>query len=361
MYLEKGAQSLAQGNVSEAEQAWLAASRLTPENPNVYRVLIELYRAQGRLSEAHTVANRLADVAPKEPHVLCELAEAELRVPGNALTTIASQDALRAAKIEPECVRALTVAGDACLRAGDYKQGLGYLRRATQLKPEDVPLTIHLIGKMLETSDIQGVREIVDGLIRRYPGYAQGYVLMATVCALYPQNSPENRSTESLLLKALRLDPTNALAHAKLGVLHLNARDGKRALPHLEAAQYLGYNSSALIFNLHQAYKLLGRNVEAQRALTDFTKISQLENEQNTLEKQQVGSPGDREIQKRLERVNLLLEKAQSAYKAKWAVPTSAAIPGTLPEARNRIDNPSTPLPIEDEIEGGSPLKGTLP
>src|SRR5262245_47320861 len=49
--LERGTLLLARGQPAEAEQAWQTASRLTPDNPNVYRALSALYRSQGRLAE----------------------------------------------------------------------------------------------------------------------------------------------------------------------------------------------------------------------------------------------------------------------------------------------------------------------
>src|ERR1051326_3812513 len=244
-HLYRGAELLEQKQPALAEQEWLAAKQLTPDNPNVYRALGELYRAQGRMAEAHTVYNRLADLVPKEPHVLCTFAEEEVHHSSRSTFEDAVKDAIRAAEMEPNCVRALTVAGDACLDKGDQKRGLDYLHRAVSLKPEDVPLTLHYINRMLEANDRAGVLAASRELTQRYPGYAQGYALMATVSDLYPRDSPEARSTESLLLKALRLDPTNALAHAKLGYVYLKSADYKRAVSHLEAARLLPFEQSS--------------------------------------------------------------------------------------------------------------------
>src|SRR5438105_4588141 len=77
-HLYRGAEFLKQGQPALAEQEWLAARQLTPDNPNTYRALSELYRVQGRIGEARTARNRLADLVPGEPHVLCTFVQAEL-------------------------------------------------------------------------------------------------------------------------------------------------------------------------------------------------------------------------------------------------------------------------------------------
>ncbi len=312
-HLYQGAERMKQGQQAQAEQEWLAAKQLTPDNPNVYRALGELYRAQGRIPQARVVYNRLADLVPKEPHVLCAFAEEEVRRSTQNTYEDAVKDALRAAALEPNCVRALTVAGDVSMDKGDQKRGLDYLRRAVRLKPEDVPLTLHYINRMLEANDPAGVLAAARDLTQRYPGYSQGYALMATVSDLYPHDSPEARSTEGLLLKALRLDPTNALAHAKLGYVYLRAGNIKRAVPHLEAARLLRFDQTSLLFNLSEAYRKSGRSADAARVEREFQQISRLENEISTLERQASMAPADTALQKRILDVRLALDRAKQA------------------------------------------------
>ena len=79
------------------------------------------------------------------------------------------------------------------------RRGLDYLKRAVKLKPEDVPLTLHYINRLLEANDLAGALTVARGLTERYPGYAQGYVLMAMAGGQYPPASPEARATEGLL------------------------------------------------------------------------------------------------------------------------------------------------------------------
>jgi predicted Zn-dependent protease len=338
-HLYRGQEFLQRGSPQDAEREWQAAAQLTPDNPNPYRALGELYRAQGRIPEASAAYNRLADLRPHEPHLLCELAAVEKRsIPewdASANSRIALHDAIRAATLEPDCVRALTTAGDICMERGDQKQGLGYLRHAVRLKPEDVPLILHCINSLFTANDIAGALQMARDLTQRYPGYAQGYALMAVACDLYPPDSPEAGSTEGLLLTALRLDPTNALAHVRLGFLYLKERAAKRAIPHLEAAHLLGYHKGDLMFQLTQAYRETGQTARAKRSLEDFYRISHLENEQSTLEQKAATEPDNADIRRQLDDVNAALTLAQRAYDREYSA--SRPHPAARPHATGNM------------------------
>jgi predicted Zn-dependent protease len=315
-HLYRGAELLRQKLPADAEREWLAARNLTPNDANVYRALGELYRAQGRTADARVAYNRLADVAPREPHVLCEFAEQELRSSTPENVAEATADALRAARLEPSCVRALTIAGDASMDQGDQKIGLSFLRRAVTLKPEDVPLALHLTNRLLEANDLAGALAVSRDLTRRYPGYSQGYALMATVCALYPRDTPESRSAAGLFLKALQCDPTNGLAHAKLGYLYVNTGDAARGIRHLEAARLLRYSQSSLLYTLARAYRSAGRDADSERVQREYQQIAKLEQQLTLLERQAQTAQGDAALQKRLRDTAAALDQARAGSTA---------------------------------------------
>src|SRR5207245_1540993 len=135
--------------------------------------------------------NRLADLAPAEPHSLCELAEAELQAGPAALLDAAAADGARAAVLEPGCVRAQTAAGNAWITKGDARRAIPYLRRAVLLKPADLPLSLHLARVLLDAQQPEAAARIGEELTRRYPGLADGYVLLATCYETYPPESHE--------------------------------------------------------------------------------------------------------------------------------------------------------------------------
>jgi predicted Zn-dependent protease len=313
-HLEAGAQHLQAGRLQEAEAAWLAAKQLTPDNPNVWRGLSALYRAQGRMPEAHEAVNRLADLVPKEPHLLCEFVAEELRRSPQGMYEATARDAERAATLEPNCVRALTLAGETAKRKGDDKRAIAYLRRAAQVKPEDVPLTLHLINTMLEANDAAGALETAQELTRRYPGYAQGYALIGVAAGAFPKDRLLGHQVEEALKTALRLEPTNALAHARLGQFYNTGGDPRRALPHLQAALLLYYDRTSLLFQLSQAYRAQGDTAAAERLFRAFQRISAQENQLSALQKQSATTPGDSELALRARQTTDALAEARRFY-----------------------------------------------
>jgi tetratricopeptide (TPR) repeat protein len=183
-----------------------------------------------------------------------------------------------------------------------------------RLKPEDVPLAIHLINTMLESNDPAGAVETAQALTKRYPGYAQGYVLYAIACQAFPPSSPEYRKAEEAFLNALRLEPTNSLAHARLGSLYNAKGDAKRAVEHLEAAWILYYERSSLLYQLSVAYRALGKTEDADRAFQSFNHISKLENELSALQKKRGMEPHRADLSQQIEQTNALLSQAKRAF-----------------------------------------------
>lgn len=290
-HLYRGGEWLKQGDPSQAEQEWRAAERLAPNNPNVPRMLGALYLAQRRFAEARTAYNRLADLAPKEPHTLCELARLELRLGTAPMLEAASKDSQRAATLEPDCVLAQTVAGDALIEQGDSRQGIAHLQRAVALKPADVSLTLHLANALLEANRLPEAAQVAKELTRRYPGYAQGYAMLGTIYLLSAPETTEAKEAPALLKKAARLEPTNVLAQERLGHYYLSKGDYREAVRYLEAALLLGAKRTPLLFALSRVYHEVGREAEAKNAQREFDRRSTLENQLTALERRTTQEP----------------------------------------------------------------------
>lgn len=272
---------------------------------------------QGRLNEARDALHRLADVAPREPHALCELAETELRSGQAALLEPAALDGSRAAALEPDCVRAQTVAGNAWLTRGDSRRAVEHLRRAVKLNPSDLPLTLHLAKTLLDAQRTAEAADLARGLVRRYPGFAEGYYLLATCYETYPPQSAEFRSVAEHLAKALTLEPTYARAQARTGYHLLAAGDARRALRHLEAARLLAPRDGSILFDLSRAYLALGRRAEAARVRQEFERGSALENEAAALEKRLLLDPRNERLYQRLEVVSRALGDPERVARAR--------------------------------------------
>ena len=331
--LNRGAAALEQGDARAAEAEWQAAATSAPTNANVYRALGTLYLRQGRLLEARQALNRWADLAPDEPHILCDLADAELTAGTTQLLDAAAQDGVRAAELEPECVRAQTVAGNALITKGFQTRSLPYLRRAVQLKPADIPLAVHFGKVLLSAQQPDEAARVGQRLIRKYPGAVEGYLLLAKSYLAFPADSPEAKSVTELLLKATALDPlspSSAEAQSRLGHQYVVSGDMPAAERCLKVARYLNPQDETALFDLHAAYQAQGRATEAEAALTEFRKRSAWDNEASTLEKQLLLDPKNEELYRRLGRVSAALGQPERLVRARnRAVVTApgAAVP----------------------------------
>jgi predicted Zn-dependent protease len=306
-HLYRGVEAMNAGRADEAERAWNEALRAAPENPNAWRALGGLYISQGRLAEARDLLRRLSDRAPGEEHTLCELAEVEFKQGNPDSVRAAAEDAARAARLEPACFRAHTVAGNAWLLLGDAARGLHHLRAAARLNPSDTPLVQQLIRGLLEGQQLPEATRRAEALTARYPGFAQGYALLAVCYQLHPPDTPRARKALETARRCIDLDPTNALGQAQVGRLMLRDGDRQAAVRHLEAARFLNPERTATLFDLARAYRVTGRRAEAEAVQTLFRTRSALENELAALAKQLVMDPANNRLAARKATVSRML------------------------------------------------------
>lgn len=331
-HLFAGIQRLNMGDATGAEAAWRAALRSEPRYGSAHRALGALYLSQGRLEEARQVLRQLASIAPREPHVLCELAEAGYLRGGPARVRLAAEDAELAVQLEPDCFRARTVAGNAWQELGDHRRGLAHLRAAVQLRPADVALAQQLVRGLLDGQQREEAAATARRLTEQYPGYAHGHALLAACYQLFPPGSPEQQALRPAAARALALDPTSALAHAVLGQALLNEGDASRAARHLEAARLLNPGRTATLFALARAYQLLGRAQLSEQLRTEFARRSMLENEVAALEKRLVLEPANARLRRRLQELARKLgEPERAARFAPDSAPSPQARPGASP------------------------------
>jgi tetratricopeptide (TPR) repeat protein len=283
--LERGKALLEQGRREEAEQEWRNAYRIAPNNPTVVKWLGTLYYSERRYPEAQQMFRHLAKVVPNEEHVLCQLAESELRAGGAELLPMATEDAILAAKHEPECFYAQRIAGEMMERKHDTKRAIEYLQQALSLHPADLPLRVKLISKHIENSDLERASTLTKELKLRYPGLAIGYALSGSISLYYPPQSVGFKAGEAEFLTALRLDPSDGAAHYQLGRYYCLQEKHERAVRHLEAASLLLNSPSRVLDDLSTAHAALGHGEIAKSIRALCSNRRQLEKEAFALAK----------------------------------------------------------------------------
>lgn len=133
-----------QGKDEAAEQLFLRANALAPDNRQVLEELVSYYRKQGRVADAVVVQERLVELAPKNLVYRLNLA------------TVAS-------------------------RIGEWTTAESALQKARQLAPDHVLPYIGLAHLRLQTGNLREAREYAQQAIECRPT-ARGYALLALIC-----------------------------------------------------------------------------------------------------------------------------------------------------------------------------------
>jgi tetratricopeptide (TPR) repeat protein len=181
-------------------------------------------------------------------------------------------------RVFPHSVRMLTGLGVAWYERGSYDQAAMRLCQAADLDPKD-PNPYLFLGKMLtaETVQPEGMAQRLERFARLQPENAQANYYYAL--SLWKQRKdPEDRKNlaqvESLLQKAVRLDPNLAAAHLQLGIVYAERNDFSQAITAYQKAAEADPGLAEPHYRLAQAYKRTGENRKAQQELQLYQQIS---------------------------------------------------------------------------------------
>jgi len=181
-------------------------------------------------------------------------------------------------RLFPGSIRMLLGLGSAWYAHGSYDQAVQRFCEASDLNPADS--TPYLFMSRLQKTDTIPSERLVEKLerfVRMRPDNAQAnysYALILWKRRKGPEDSGTSAQVESLLQKAVRLDPKLAVGHLQLGILYSERKDFSKAIlayqksieadPRLEEAHY----------RIAQVYKLTGENLKAKQQLEIFDQLS---------------------------------------------------------------------------------------
>jgi tetratricopeptide (TPR) repeat protein len=178
----------------------------------------------------------------------------------------------------PHSVRILLGLGVAWFIHGSYDQAIQYLGEASDLNPDD-PNPYLFLGKIqsVEASEPAAITERVARFVRLQPQNAFANYYYAV--SLWKQrNGPEDAQTaahvESLLEKAVALDPKLGEAYLQLGILYSERKDFPKAIAAYQQAVALNPHMEQAHYRLAQTYRLIGQNDKAQHELRLYEQIS---------------------------------------------------------------------------------------
>jgi tetratricopeptide (TPR) repeat protein len=315
---------LADGNPGEALRYFSRSARLRPSDFDAAYGLAAAYLKSARLREARTAAqplleNTSSDHKAKAHHLLAEIEEKE----GHPLEAVRHFQA--AAELQPSeenlfdwgaelllhhapepatnvfskgnclfptSMRMLVGLGVSWYVRGSYDKAIETLAEASDLAPDD-PLPHIFLGRLRSVDAGQSpvYVEKLGRFAQREPDNAQANSYYAL--SLWKQRGAPNTADnlpviESLLQKAIRLDPNLALAHLQLGTLYAEKGDFRSAIAaYLKAAQ----TDPALEephYRLAQAYKRTGQPQKAQAETQLYNDLSKQAAEQEDRQRREI-------------------------------------------------------------------------
>jgi tetratricopeptide (TPR) repeat protein len=271
---------LENGQFDEARKlaAELVASNVGTAREGMLRNLQgDIEERAGNLIAAAEAFQRAAHLDPSEEHLF--------DWGNNLLSLRAADDAVlvfeAAIKRHPSSARLHVGLGIARYARGDYNTAIQSFCRAADLEPAD-PRPIEFLGEMYGVSP-----DLASEITERVARFAKAQPTVASGQYYYAMNlwrapgaagataaAGENLKTvESLLKRAVTLDPKMTKAHLQLGILLAEQKRFDEAIPSLVEAIRLDPNLGQAHYRLAQAYQRTGQKELAAQSFAAFERL----------------------------------------------------------------------------------------
>ncbi len=278
------------------------ASRLNPGDPESHHLLGDVNEKLGNPLEAVREYQRAAELDPSEPNLFdwgTELLTHRALEP-------ATEVFAKGNRLFPNSVRMLVALGVAWYARGSYDRAAQCLASASDLAPGN-PTPYLFLGRMqsVETTPSLGSLERLERFAQLQPDNAlANYYYAVGLWKQSPGSDDTERSgrVESLLLKAVHLDPKLGAAYLLLGILYAQREDFSRAIStYQKAIEVSGEKVSLQVANpqleealeethyrLAQAYERTGDKARAQEQLQVHDQLSKKTKEDTERQRREI-------------------------------------------------------------------------
>ena len=278
------------------------ASLLNPNDPESHHALADAEEKLGKPLEAVREYQRAAELDPSEPNLFdwgTELLTHRALEPAAEVFT-------NGTRLFPTSVRMLIALGVAWHARGSYDHAAQCLAKASDLAPDN-PTPYLFLGRMqsVEATPSEGSLERLKRFAQLQPDNALANYYYAVALWKQPavsvdsnveRNADRNkeRSTrvESLLQKAVHLDPKLGAAYLQLGILYSQRADFSRAISAyqkaIEVSSELDETLEVAHYRLAQAYLRTGDKVKAQQELQLHDRIAKTIQEHHEHERREI-------------------------------------------------------------------------
>jgi len=267
--LAKAAASLADGG---APTSGSAASR--------HHALAYAAENRGDALEAAREYQQAAELEPSEPNLFDWGTELLMHRAAEQATAVFA----RGHRLYPRSVRLLLALAAAWYARGNYERAAHGFFEACDLNPGD-PVAYMFLAKVQagEITQLPGYQERLRRFVELQPGNAWANYYYAV--NLWRQR-PEPGDAETvpraleLLEKAIRLDPTLALAYLEMGIVYSDRNDIVRAIAAYQKAIEVSPRLEEAHYRLGQAYGRTGQKEKARQELETYQQLSKMQQQE---------------------------------------------------------------------------------
>lgn len=176
--------------------------------------------------------------------------------------------------------------GIAHFKAGRNDEAAKTLRHAIELDPKIAPAYAYLGMTYVEIGQYdEAIKQYEQALAIDEKLGVVNYLIADT---LLRQPTPDNTRIETQLLRAVKLEPSFALAHLAMGRLYARTNRFEDAAAELERVIKLDANLAGAYYQLGRVYTKLKRTAEAQATLATFKRLSEEQKEQEQKERGEI-------------------------------------------------------------------------
>ena len=195
-------------------------------------------------------------------------------------------------RLFPLSVPMLLGLGAAWYAHGSYDQAVQRFCDASDLNPADSTPYL-LMGRLQSAENIPSDRlvEKLERFVRLQSDNAQAnyyYALILWNRRKGPEDSGNFAQVESLLQKAVRLDPKLGLGYLQLGILYSEQKNFRKAILAYQKAIETSPQMEEAHYRLARIYKRSGENLKAQQELEVFDQLSKKRAEEVERERRQI-------------------------------------------------------------------------
>jgi len=254
----------------------------------VHHLLGDVEEKLGNALEAVRQYQRAAELSPSETNLFDWGAELLLHHAAEPAIEVFT----RGNRLFPGSLRMLVGLGVAWYARGSYDQAAQRLCEAADLNPHD-PSAYLFLGKMqqVESARADGIAERLERFARLQPENALAnyyYALSLWKHRKGPDDSASLMLVESLLQKAVRLDPKLGAGHLQLGILYSERGEFSKAIPAYQKAVEVSPGLEEAHYRLAQTYKRIGEAGKAQGEFQLYNQRSREAARQAERERQEI-------------------------------------------------------------------------